>query len=128
MNKLALPHSLDHMHPYRPLRTPGKGLRKKFPRFKPRNPLKSIDSNERIQGNPRKSNLRDQGSSNRNGQGPRKPKRIDRTEVAAPAAKEPNRLHPKAKRLGQDYVGNLTYCLKIRKYYSYLCKWIAHKY
>ena len=30
--------------------------------------------------------------------GPEKPKRIDRTDVAGPAEKEPNRLHPKAKR------------------------------
>ena len=34
----------------------GEGARKNFPRFKPRNPLKSLDSHERIQGNPRQSN------------------------------------------------------------------------
>src|ERR1700722_18526214 len=61
----------------------GKGLRKKFPRFTSRNPLKSLDSDERIQGSPRKSNPHERGSSQRNGQGPRKPKRIDRTDVAA---------------------------------------------
>jgi hypothetical protein len=44
--------------------------------------LKSLDSNERIQGNPRKSNPHDRGFSQRNGQGPRKPKRIDRTNAA----------------------------------------------
>jgi hypothetical protein len=30
----------------------GKGVKKKLPRFMPRNTLKSIDSDERIQGNP----------------------------------------------------------------------------
>src|ERR1700722_11062519 len=69
--------------PYRRLSTPGKRAEKKFPRFKPRNPLKSLDSDERIQGNPRESNPHERGSSQRNGQGPRKPKRIDRTDVAA---------------------------------------------
>ena len=34
------------------LRTQGEGLRKKFPRFMPRNSLKRLDSDERIQGNP----------------------------------------------------------------------------
>src|ERR1700722_2019875 len=52
-------------------------------RFKPRNPLKSLDSDERIQGNPRKSNPHERGSSQQNGQGPRKPKRIDRSNIAA---------------------------------------------
>jgi hypothetical protein len=61
----------------------GKGLRKKFPRFKPRNPLKNLDSDERIQGNPRQSKAHERGSSQRNRQGPRKPKRIDPTDVAA---------------------------------------------
>src|ERR1700722_20774358 len=56
---------------------------KNFPRFEPRNPLKTLDSDERIQGNPRQSNPHQQGSSQRNGQGPRKPKRIDRTDGAA---------------------------------------------
>ena len=40
----------------------------------PRNPLKSLDSDERIQGNPRKSKAQNQGFSQRNGNRPRKPK------------------------------------------------------
>jgi hypothetical protein len=55
----------------------------KLSRFKLRNPLKSLDSDERIQGNPRESNPHERESSQQNGQGPRKPKRIDRTNVAA---------------------------------------------
>ena len=64
----------------------------------PFNPLKSLDSNERIQGNPRKSNASESGFSQRKGDRPRKSKPIDRTAVE----KEPDRLHPKAKRLGED--------------------------
>ena len=71
--------------------------REKFFPPKARKPLKSLDSDERIQGNPRQSNTYQQGSSQRNGQGQENPKRIDRTRPAA--EKEPNRLHPKAKRL-----------------------------
>jgi len=48
----------------------------------PGNPLISLDSDERIQGNPRKSNPHDRRFSQRNGREPRKPKRIDRTDVA----------------------------------------------
>jgi hypothetical protein len=39
--------------------------------------LKRLDSHERIQGNPRKSNGHERGLSQRNSEGPRKPKRID---------------------------------------------------
>ena len=39
-----------------PLNARGKSARKNFPRLNPRNPLKSLDSHERIQGNPRQSN------------------------------------------------------------------------
>jgi hypothetical protein len=48
-----------------------KGLRKKRVSFMLRNPLKSLDSDERIQGNPRKSNPHNCGFSARNcgGQG-----------------------------------------------------------
>jgi hypothetical protein len=59
----------------------GEGARKNFPRVKPRNPLKSLDSDERIQGNPRQSKAHERRPSQRNGQEPRKPKRIDRTDV-----------------------------------------------
>jgi hypothetical protein len=48
-----------------------------FPRIYPRNPLKSLDSHERIQGNPRESNTSRGGLSQRNGLKPRKPKSID---------------------------------------------------
>jgi len=40
---------------------PGEGREKKSSRQKPRNPLKSLDSDERIQENPRKSNARERG-------------------------------------------------------------------
>jgi hypothetical protein len=53
------------------------GLKKKLPWKMPRNPLISLDSVERIQGNPRKSNPHKQGFSRRNGAGPRKSKRLD---------------------------------------------------
>src|SRR5580692_5870092 len=90
-----------------PFRAPNRGLaistapsrrksgRKKRFSFYPRNPLKSLDSDERIQGNPtliiggfaakrRRSKKTKIGSIRLNGQ---------------PATeKEPNRFHPKAKR------------------------------
>jgi hypothetical protein len=73
-----------------------KSERKKLSPLFPGNPLISLDSDERIQGNPRKSNPHERGFSRRNGDWPRKPKRIDRTKVPGPAAeKEPNRLHAK---------------------------------
>jgi hypothetical protein len=43
--------------PFRRFERYGKGLRKKLSRFKPRNLLKSLDSDERIQANPRQSDL-----------------------------------------------------------------------
>jgi len=48
--------------------------------------------------NPRKSKAHERRPSQRKGDQPRKPKPIDRTAVE----KEPDRLHPKAKRLGED--------------------------
>ena len=66
------------------IRTPGKRARKNFSAKIPRNPLISLDSDERIQGNPRKSNPHKRRSSQRNGQEPRKSKRSDRTNVASP--------------------------------------------
>jgi hypothetical protein len=44
------------------------------------NPLKRLDSQERIQGNPTLM----RGVSQRNSEGPRKPKRIDWADVAGP--------------------------------------------
>jgi len=52
--------------------------------FTPRNPLKSLDSDERIQGNPRQPQPVIRAPSRRNGQEPRKSKRIDRMSAAAP--------------------------------------------
>ena len=54
----------------------GKGPRKIFRRFIPRNPLIRLDSDERFQGNPRKSNSRQSGFSRRKGDAPRKSKPI----------------------------------------------------
>jgi hypothetical protein len=45
----------------------------------PHNPLKVHDSDERIQGIPRKTNTPRQGLSRRNGRAPRKPKSAGRT-------------------------------------------------
>jgi hypothetical protein len=50
MNNLALPHA-KMLAPVPPLRTREKSPRKNFPRFKPRNPLKSLESDEEIQDN-----------------------------------------------------------------------------
>ena len=98
MNNPALPHGLDRGLPFRRLSTLRKRAEKKGPGFKLRNLLKSLDWDERIQGNPRESKAQNRVLSQRNGREPRKSKRIDRTDVAVPAEKEPNRLHPKAKR------------------------------
>ncbi len=54
-----------------------KGRENFFLAKKPRNPLKRLDSDEKIQGNPRKSNGHNWGSSQQNGRSPRKPKRTE---------------------------------------------------
>jgi hypothetical protein len=59
----------------------GKSGAKKSSTLFPRNPLKSFDSDERIQGNPRKSNPHSRGFSKPNGHAPRKSKRINRASV-----------------------------------------------
>jgi hypothetical protein len=59
------------------------GRGKKSSRQKLRNPLKSLDLDERIQGNPRKSKAPKRGPWQRNGHESREPKRTDRTNVAA---------------------------------------------
>jgi hypothetical protein len=57
MNNSALPHRLDRRVPFRVL--VGREASRKIPaRFIPCNPLKSLDWDERIQGNPKKSNWR----------------------------------------------------------------------
>jgi hypothetical protein len=60
-----------------------KSAEKNFPGFFPLNPLISIDSDERIQGNPRKSNPHNPVFSQRNGEGPRKAKPIGWTASQA---------------------------------------------
>src|ERR1700735_912291 len=62
------------------------------------NPLISIDSDERIKGNPRKPTPQNRGFSQRNGDEPRKPKPDQLNDVAPAAEKEPNGLHPNALR------------------------------
>jgi hypothetical protein len=97
MNNLALPHA-KMLAPVPPLRTREKSPRKNFPRFKPRNPLKSLESDERIQGNPRQFNPHDRGPSERNSHEPRKPKRSTGPRSRLVTGTEPNRIHPNAKR------------------------------
>jgi hypothetical protein len=55
-----------------------KGSEKKLSRKNRRNALKRLDSDERIQGNPRQSNAHKLGFSQPNGRDPRKTKRLDR--------------------------------------------------
>src|SRR5258707_13912480 len=50
-----------------------------------RNPLKMLDPDERIQGNPSFSNAQNQGSSRPNGLSPRKPKSDQPGPTVAPA-------------------------------------------
>src|SRR5277367_2710110 len=87
------------------LLTPGTKREQKVSRFKPRNPLINLDSDERIQGNPTLAigGLRSEtarGQENPNGStGP----------TSRPAAeKEPNRLHPKAKRPNRQRLARLN--------------------
>jgi hypothetical protein len=54
MNNPAFPHGLDRTLPSRRVFPRAQGARKKLPRFMPRNSLKSLDSDEKIQGNQRK--------------------------------------------------------------------------
>src|ERR1700734_3269567 len=51
----------DLRHPYCASNVWGKALRKNLSRFMPCNPLISLDSDERIQGNPRESNTSERG-------------------------------------------------------------------
>jgi hypothetical protein len=77
---------------------------KSFPRFEPRNPLKNLDSDERIQGNPRQSNPHQQG-------GQENPNATTGTTARRFAAeKEPNRLLPNAKQAGASPVRTSRVC------------------
>jgi hypothetical protein len=99
MNNPAVPQATNHGPSHLSGAANGtESADKNCSRFMPRNPLISLDSDERIQGNPRKSNPHDRGSSQRNSDEPRKPKWIDQAMSQPGAEKEPNRLHPKAKR------------------------------
>jgi hypothetical protein len=72
MNNPAFPHDLDRVLSLttpldtRRLSTPGKAREKFLARIR-HNALKSLDSDERIQGNPKESNPQKPGSSKRNG-------------------------------------------------------------
>jgi hypothetical protein len=77
MTNPALPHGLDRTLLLPALLMLGKKREENYFRFRSRNPLKSLDSHERIQGNPRKSNGHERGLSQRKTDGPRKPKRMD---------------------------------------------------
>jgi hypothetical protein len=68
-----------------------KGLRKTFPRFMPFNPLKSLDSDERIQGNPRQSNTHQRGPWHRKVRGQENPNGSTGAMSWPAAEKEPNR-------------------------------------
>jgi hypothetical protein len=61
MNNPALPHGLDRNLPFGAAQRRGKKPAKSFFRSKPRNPLKRLDSDERIQGNPNKSKAQKRG-------------------------------------------------------------------
>src|ERR1700760_1392434 len=73
------------------------GERKNFSQKNPRNSLISLVSRERIQGNPRKSNTRNPGFSQRNGNEPRKTK-PDRPTAPRPPRGSANPLHSHTQR------------------------------
>src|SRR5580704_19557888 len=78
MSNPGLPYDHDPPAPPPGLRTSDKTTRKNFPLKILCNLLISLDSDEEIQGNPRKSNPDKRGSLKQNGGRPRKPKRTDR--------------------------------------------------
>src|ERR1700722_4217973 len=82
MNNSALPYGLDRRSRRGAM---GKGGRKILPAKTPRNPLKSLDSDERIQGNPRKSKAQKRDLQTETRRAPRKPKRRRLTNLPAPA-------------------------------------------
>jgi hypothetical protein len=64
--------------------------RKILARFIPHNPLISLDSDERIQGNPSEPNSHKLGFWRQNGHGPRKPK-LDRIAVEKEQPRGPSK-------------------------------------
>jgi hypothetical protein len=88
MNNPAVPQATNHGPSHLSGAANGtESADKNCSRFMPRNPLISLDSDERIQGNPRKSNPHDRGSSQRNSDEPRKPKWIDQA-MSQPGGRE----------------------------------------
>src|ERR1700728_2010284 len=88
MNNPALPHGLDRRRPFRAPIATEKGASKIHLAKIPRNPLISLDSDERIQGNPRKSNAPNRDSCGETATRQENPNRR-RTISRAAAGKEP---------------------------------------
>jgi hypothetical protein len=74
MSNHARPHAESEVAVVARLTSGDPGAAKNSSRKNPCNPLKNLDSDERIQGNPRESNASERGLSQRNGNAPRKPK------------------------------------------------------
>jgi hypothetical protein len=73
--------------------------REKFPSAKiQHNPLKRLNSDERIQGNPSLSNPQNQGFRGQTARAQENPNRVDRTERRARRREGASRLHPNAER------------------------------
>ena len=100
MNNPALPQAKNRGRPATvpaPLNAREKA-EKNCSRLKPRNLLKSLDSNERIQRNPTKSNPHDRGPRSETATSQENPNGSTGPTSRPAAEKEPNRLHPNAKR------------------------------
>ena len=88
------------------LLTRGKGREKNSCWKNPRNPLKSLDSNERIQGNPRKSNTSQPGFLKRNGEAKENPNPSSGPTSRARRSERPNRpSNGKAPQKGKTRAG-----------------------
>jgi hypothetical protein len=94
MNNPALSHGLDRQLPLRRPTMRAKSREKYFCRKKPHNPLISLDSGERIQGNPRKSNTHEQGFSRRSAMRQENPNGSTGSMPLVRRRKEPDRLDP----------------------------------
>ena len=73
-----------------------KSAEKNCSRFMPRNPLISLNSDERIQGNQRKSNPHKPGLRSKTARSQENPNGSTRPTSRPAAEKEPNRLYPNA--------------------------------
>jgi len=85
MNNPALPHGLDRGIPSGAANATERGEKYSSGK-KPRNSLKTLDPDERIQGNPRKSNPSKAGLRSETVTGQENPNGSDRTDVAETAA------------------------------------------